>query len=104
MLAVGVWFWAAALCAPWSARGEISHNMNTLSRHLQRDMADVMELAAVNYSEPVINTTYRATVEFDMRAMGPLYNSTHMVIDVIADKQAYPEGKISQTLLQTIIS
>lgn len=91
--------WAGVCVLGWAnARGEISHNMNTLSVTLQRDMADVMELVAVNYSEPVINTTYRASVEFDMRAMGPLYNSTHMVIDVIAHKQAYPPGKAKATL------
>lgn len=72
---------------------EIGSNMNEISRHLMKEMSDVMELAAVNYSTPVINTTYVASVQFDMRAMGPLYNSTHMVIDIIANKQAYPEGK-----------
>lgn len=72
---------------------EIQDKMDELSHHLREEMADVWDMAAVNYSEPVINTTYLASVEFDMRAMGPLYNSTHTVIDVIADKQAYPEGK-----------
>lgn len=72
---------------------EIENKMDQLSKHLQEEMAGVWEMAVVNYSEPVINTTYKASVEFDMRAMGPLYNSTHMVIDVIANKQAYPEGK-----------
>lgn len=73
---------------------EIENKMDQLSQHLQEEMADVWDMAVVNYSDPIINTTYKASVEFDMRAMGPLYNSTHMVIDVIADKQAYPEGKL----------
>lgn len=53
-----------------------------------------MDLATPNYSTPIINTTYVASLQFDMRAMGPLYNSTHMIIDAIANKQAYPEGKV----------
>lgn len=52
-----------------------------------------MQTSVVNYSKPVINVTYIADFEFDMRAMGHLYNSTHMIIDFIANKQAYPEGK-----------
>lgn len=53
----------------------------------------VLYMPEVNYSEPVINATYISKFEFDMRAMGQLYNSTHMIIDLIANKQAYPEGK-----------
>lgn len=83
----------AVLCGVVVTFAELDLKMDQLSQHLQEEMADVWEMAAVNYSEPVINTTYKASVEFDMRAMGPLYNSTHMVIDVIANKQAYPEGK-----------
>ncbi|CAH2105971.1 unnamed protein product [Euphydryas editha] len=50
-----------------------------------------MQTSVVNYSKPVINVTYIADFEFDMRAMGHLYNSTHTIIDFIANKQAYPE-------------
>ncbi|KOB63486.1 Prominin (Prom) protein [Operophtera brumata] len=78
-----------------STLAEIENKMDQLSQRLREEMADVWDMAAVNYSEPVINTTYKASVEFDMRAMGPLYNSTHMVIDVIANKQAYPEGNLN---------
>lgn len=85
--------WCAIVCM-WGAvvYAEIGNNMNNISQKLMTDLSDVMEMASVNYSEPVINTTYTASIEFDMRAMGPLYNSTHLVIDVIANKQAYPEG------------
>ncbi|KAJ0177510.1 hypothetical protein K1T71_007519 [Dendrolimus kikuchii] len=84
--------WCVLVCL-WGAvaYAEIGNNMNNISQKLMTDLSDVMEMASVNYSEPVINTTYTASIEFDMRAMGPLYNSTHMVIDVIANKQAYPE-------------
>lgn len=89
--------WKLVLClmvAGWSgAAAEIGHNMNNITRSMLREVADVMEMVEVNYSTPIINTTYIASVEFDMRAMGPLYNSTHIVIDAIVNKQAYPEGE-----------
>lgn len=66
--------------------------LTSISRNLREEMSGVLEMAAVNYSKPVLNATYTATVEFDMRAMGPIYNSTHCVIDAIAHKDAYPEG------------
>ncbi|OWR50244.1 hypothetical protein KGM_201132 [Danaus plexippus plexippus] len=50
-----------------------------------------MRMSEVNYSKPIINVTYMARVEVDMRAMGHLYNSTYTIIDFIANKQAYPE-------------
>ncbi|CAH0579548.1 unnamed protein product [Chrysodeixis includens] len=91
--------WKLVLClmvAGWgSAAAEIGHNMNNITRSMLREVADVMEMVEVNYSTPIINTTYVASVEFDMRAMGPLYNSTHTVIDAIANKQAYPEGIVT---------
>lgn len=106
-IAMRAWLWAWAAC--WAAtattmatattaagaRVDIGSNMNKLSELLQQEMADVLELAAVNYSEPVLNATYYASIEFDMRAMGPLYNSTHLVIDFISQKEAYPEGNIT---------
>lgn len=73
--------------------------LSNISRTLHSEMADVLQMAHVEYSTPVINVSYVATVEFDMRAMGPLYNHTGLVIDVIAKKQAYPEGKLCTTLL-----
>lgn len=89
--------WKLVLClmvVGWGgAAAEIGHNMNNITRSMLREVADVMEMVEVNYSTPIINTTYIASVEFDMRAMGPLYNSTHIVIDAIVNKQAYPEGK-----------
>ncbi|RVE44152.1 hypothetical protein evm_011199 [Chilo suppressalis] len=69
--------------------------LSDITRDLRSEISSVMEMANVTYSEPVINTTYKASVEFDMRAMGSLYNSTHLVIDFIANKQAYPEGIVS---------
>lgn len=89
--------WKVVLCmvvCGWGgAAAEIGHNMNNITRSMLREVADVMEGIDVVYSVPVINTTYVASIEFDMRAMGALYNSTHLVIDAIANKQAYPEGK-----------
>ncbi|XP_037872590.1 prominin-like protein isoform X3 [Bombyx mori] len=85
-------FW---VCLWRCSRAEIGHDMNKISQQLILDMSDVMDLATPNYSTPIINTTYVASLQFDMRAMGPLYNSTHMIIDAIANKQAYPEGIVS---------
>ncbi|CAG9785898.1 unnamed protein product [Diatraea saccharalis] len=81
---------AAAGCG---AAGETF--LSDITRDLHSEIAVVMEMANVTYSTPIINTTYKASVEFDMRAMGSLYNSTHLVIDFIANKQAYPEGIVS---------
>lgn len=66
--------------------------LTSISRNLRAEMSGVLEMAVVNYSKPVLNATYSATFEFDMRAMGPIYNSTHTVIDAIAHQDAYPEG------------
>ncbi|KAL0893438.1 hypothetical protein ABMA27_015020 [Loxostege sticticalis] len=84
---------AAAAASGSGAAGESF--LSNISRNLRSEMSGVMEMANVSYSEPVINATYVATVEFDMRAMGSLYNSTHLVIDFIANKQAYPKGIVS---------
>lgn len=86
---------AAAAASGSGAAGESF--LSNISRNLRSEMSGVMEMANVSYSEPVINATYVATVEFDMRAMGSLYNSTHLVIDFIANKQAYPKGKVYYT-------
>lgn len=83
------------------ADAEIGHNMNNISLSMLDEVTDVMDMVEVVYSEPVITAKYVAELQFDMRAMGPLYNSTHIIIDAIADKQAYPEGKM--TLLFSII-
>lgn len=77
------------------AAAEIGHNMNNISRSMLEEVTDVMDMVEVIYSEPVITPKYVAELQFDMRAMGPLYNSTHIIIDAIADKQAYPEGIVS---------
>ncbi|XP_068631573.1 prominin-like protein isoform X2 [Battus philenor] len=79
---------AAAVAAPEPWLSDIGLKMHS-------ELYDAMGKVEVNYSEPVINTTYVARVDFDMRAMGMLYNSTHLVIDFIANKQAYPEGMVS---------
>ncbi|XP_050560877.1 prominin-like protein isoform X4 [Spodoptera frugiperda] len=77
------------------ADAEIGHNMNNISLSMLDEVTDVMDMVEVVYSEPVITAKYVAELQFDMRAMGPLYNSTHIIIDAIADKQAYPEGIVS---------
>ncbi|XP_047023839.1 prominin-like protein isoform X2 [Helicoverpa zea] len=89
-----VCLWVAA--AGWGgAVAEIGSNMNNISGSMLRDLTDVLGMVEVSYSEPVINVSYVASVQFDMRAMGPVYNSTHLVIDAIANKQAYPEGMVT---------
>ncbi|XP_028160716.1 prominin-like protein isoform X1 [Ostrinia furnacalis] len=91
---VSMFLWAALVLA--AGRGAAAESfLSNISRNLRSELSGVMEMATVSYSEPAINTTYVATVEFDMRAMGSLYNSTHLVIDFIANKQAYPEGFVS---------
>ncbi|XP_050683791.1 prominin-like protein isoform X2 [Leptidea sinapis] len=65
-----------------------------ITDNLRQGMSNLIETSAVNYSSPVLNATYTAKVEFDMRAMGHLYNSTGFIIDLIAKKDAYPEGMV----------
>ncbi|XP_073945708.1 LOW QUALITY PROTEIN: prominin-like protein [Choristoneura fumiferana] len=86
---------AALAGTGWAGAPAGESFLTNISRTLHSEMADVLQMAHVEYSTPVINVTYVATVEFDMRAMGPLYNHTGLVIDVIAKKQAYPEGIVS---------
>lgn len=83
--------WLVLLAAAAGAAAGTS--LGELGRALEADMADVMEMAEVQYSDlpRPTNVSWPAT-EFDMRAMGMLYNATYVVIDFIAHKQAYPEG------------
>ncbi|XP_052740345.1 prominin-like protein isoform X2 [Bicyclus anynana] len=69
--------------------------LTNITDHLREGTSSVLKMSEVNYSKPLINATYVASVEFDMRAMGHLYNSTHVIIDIIANKQAYPEGVVT---------
>ncbi|XP_038212103.1 prominin-like protein [Zerene cesonia] len=71
--------------------------LTNITDNLRDGLSRVLETSVVNYSTPVINATYVARVEFDMRAMGHLYNSSHIILDIIARKQAYPEGIVSVT-------
>ncbi|XP_022122053.2 prominin-like protein isoform X1 [Pieris rapae] len=66
--------------------------VTNITDNLRDGLSRVLDSSVVNYSTPVINVSYGARVEFDMRAMGHLYNSSHSIIDIIANKQAYPEG------------
>ncbi|XP_063381035.1 prominin-like protein isoform X2 [Cydia fagiglandana] len=93
---MSVRMWVLALVALASAEKPAGESfLSDISRTLRSEMDNVLKMADVVYSRPDINTTYVASVEFDMRAMGPLYNHTGVVIDVIANKQAYPEGIVS---------
>ncbi|CAK1547371.1 unnamed protein product [Leptosia nina] len=69
--------------------------VTNITDNLRDGLSRVLESSVVNYTTPVINVTYVARVEFDMRAMGHLYNSSHTIIDLIANKEAYPEGIVS---------
>ncbi|XP_032518618.2 prominin-like protein isoform X2 [Danaus plexippus] len=69
--------------------------LSNITDHFREGTSNVMRMSEVNYSKPIINVTYMARVEVDMRAMGHLYNSTYTIIDFIANKQAYPEGIVS---------
>lgn len=86
----------AVLCALLGAAPAAAQSwLSNITDHLRAGTSSVLQMAPVNYSRPVINATYVASVEFDMRAMGHLYNSTHAIIDFIANKQAYPEGELA---------
>lgn len=59
---------------------------------LRSGLSEVLDPVAVDYYKAVIDVKYNATTIFNMRGMGPLYNSTTAIIDTIAKKDAYPEG------------
>ncbi|XP_072931610.1 prominin-like protein isoform X2 [Epargyreus clarus] len=90
--------WQAAavgwLAACWAGGAAADSWLTDIGHNLRAEMSEVMDMGSWNYSTPVINATYVAKLEFDMRAMGHLYNSTHVIIDVIANKQAYPPGVV----------
>ncbi|XP_061712889.1 prominin-like protein isoform X2 [Cydia pomonella] len=94
-MSVRMWVLLALLALAGAEKPAGESFLSDISRTLRSEMDNVLKMADVMYSRPDINTTYVASVEFDMRAMGPLYNHTGLVIDVIANKQAYPEGIVS---------
>ncbi|GBP58190.1 hypothetical protein EVAR_87767_1 [Eumeta japonica] len=78
------------------ARGQTDSGdswLTSIGRNLHSELTDVLEAVDIQYAEPVINATYRAKEEFNPRGMGPLYNATTVVIDLLVHKQAYPPGK-----------
>lgn len=92
--------WAAAAAVVTGAAAAPDPWLSDVGLKMHSELYEAMGKIEVNYSTPVINATYVARVEFDMRAMGMLYNSTHMIIDFIANEQAYPEGKDIIIMLQ----
>ncbi|XP_047994956.1 prominin-like protein isoform X1 [Leguminivora glycinivorella] len=94
-MSVRMWVLLALVALAGAEKPAGESFLSDISRTLRSEMDNVLKMADVVYSRPDINTTYVASVEFDMRAMGPLYNHTGLVIDVIANKQAYPEGIVS---------
>ncbi|KAJ8728465.1 hypothetical protein PYW08_016850 [Mythimna loreyi] len=68
---------------------------NNITRSMLQELTEVLDREPVRFTEPVFNESlYVAGLQFDMRAMGLLYNNSHLVIDTIAKKQAYPEGVV----------
>lgn len=66
--------------------------LSRLDASLRKELSGVLQTVHVDYYKPVLNLTLLSSTEFDMRGMGTLYNSTPIAIDVIARKDAYPEG------------
>lgn len=87
LLVVGLW-----TCGVVSGAEAEAGWLSAWGAGLRAGLGGALQPALVHYDEPDINTTYISRSDFDMRAMGHLYNSTKLIIDVIADKQAYPEG------------
>lgn len=77
--------------------------LNKFGSNLRSELGQVLGATEVPYYEAVVNVTYVSRSEFDMRAMGPLYNSTPAIINTIANKQAYPEGKQRPPTLLTYL-
>lgn len=74
--------------------------MRPISEDLDRHLND-MASQGINYS--IINTTglpYNATTKFKAKGMSQLYNITNTFIDLVQDKQAFPEG----TKLHAVLS
>lgn len=91
-ICVAGWEWGGVR----QSRATLMYNMENMTTLVERDYGDSKDLLIVNYTSPRVNYFQaKALSEFDMRAMGPLYNASYSVIDVITFKQAYPAGIVS---------
>ncbi|CAG9136604.1 unnamed protein product [Plutella xylostella] len=88
--------WVVLMVAA-AAGAESEGWLNKFGSNLRSELGQVLGATEVPYYEAVVNVTYVSRSEFDMRAMGPLYNSTPAIINTIANKQAYPEGIVSMS-------
>lgn len=77
------------------AAAQLGRSTRNLTRDILEELTDTMDKDVLRFSEVHTNNSmYVAKLDFDMRAMGPLYNVSPFVVDVIAKKQAYPEGNL----------
>lgn len=61
------------------------------------DIRTLLESSKINFRTWHKNVTYSSSTRYYPRGMGPLYNSTHQVLQWFIGKQAIPEGYIIVT-------
>lgn len=87
------------------AAAQLGRSTRNLTRDMLDELTDAMSGDTVRLSEMQSNESlYKARLYFDMRAMGPLYNVSPLVIDAIAKKDAYPEGNYFHKVLFIVCS
>ncbi|GJQ76516.1 hypothetical protein Trydic_g12028, partial [Trypoxylus dichotomus] len=77
------------------ADGSFIRNINTISETLDRALYNVLEeLQGPDYTPVNVSATYYASTRFNPEGMAILYNLTNVFLDVLIDKDVYPEGLI----------
>ncbi|KAI4455960.1 prominin prom protein [Holotrichia oblita] len=76
------------------ADGSFIRNINRISETLDRALFNVLEeLQGPDYTAINVSATYYASTKFNPEGMAILYNLTNIFMDVLVNKDAYPEGK-----------
>jgi len=88
-----------------SEETSLTGRMRAISEDLDRQLNEIMASQALSYS--TVNTVglpYNASIKFNPKGMGQLYNVTNMFIDLVQSKQAYPEGECSRSRISSAAS
>ncbi|KAK9710591.1 Prominin [Popillia japonica] len=77
------------------ADGSFIRNINRISETLDRALFNVLEeLEGPDYTAINVSATYYASTRFNPEGMAILYNLTNIFMDVLVNRDVYPEGLI----------
>lgn len=75
------------------ADGSFIRNINRISETLDRALFNVLEeLEGPDYTAINVSATYYASTRFNPEGMAILYNLTNIFMDVLVNRDVYPEG------------